>query len=276
MAPSAPDSDSAHAPALQGTASYAGEWRLFADYCAATDQPALPTTAAAVAGFLTAIPARPATVGRRLRAIAAAHRVAGWPTEHLHCELPVDAAGTGQARRRRERAGDLIAGCPTRGWPDGFTGRRDAVLVVLVEVLGHSRDRARRLTPDVITVTGHGLRIGSRAVPETDDPRSCPGCALVRWLEVCDLADGLGRALARRMLTSAIPPGPTDPHAHLPGHQRWREAPWLVTGIDQHGRRRDDEPLSSRAVTARLAAARRRARGQPEVSAPPPDLDGCW
>lgn len=46
------------------TASYTGEWALFQDYCAATGQPSLPTTPAAVAGFLAALPARPATLRR--------------------------------------------------------------------------------------------------------------------------------------------------------------------------------------------------------------------
>ena len=58
---------------------YVGEWALFYDYAAATDQPALPTTVAALTGFLAALPARPATVARRVRAIAAAHRRAGYP-----------------------------------------------------------------------------------------------------------------------------------------------------------------------------------------------------
>ncbi len=56
---------------------YVGEWALFCDYATATDQPALPTTVAALTGFLAALPARPATVARRIRAIAAAHRRAG-------------------------------------------------------------------------------------------------------------------------------------------------------------------------------------------------------
>ncbi len=57
---------------------YVGEWALFCEYATATDQPALPTTVAALTGFLAALPARPATVARRVRAIAAAHRRAGY------------------------------------------------------------------------------------------------------------------------------------------------------------------------------------------------------
>jgi len=57
---------------------YVGEWGLFYDYTAAADLPALPTTVAALTGFLTALPARPATLARRVRAIAAAHRRAGY------------------------------------------------------------------------------------------------------------------------------------------------------------------------------------------------------
>ncbi len=75
---------------------YAGEWGLFCDYAAATDQPALPTTVAALTGFLAALPARPGTVARRVRAIAAAHRRAG----HLLTRPEHGPAAPPSTRRR--------------------------------------------------------------------------------------------------------------------------------------------------------------------------------
>ncbi len=160
----------------------------------------------------------------------------------------------------------MIAACPTRGWPTGFTGRRDAFLVVLVEVLGRTRDQARQLTPSEITTTGDGFRIGGAAVPASDDPHTCPVCAVARWLEVCDLVDGLGRAIAREALTAAAAPSATSPHTHVPCHQRWRQAPWLMIGIDQHGWLHDTEPLSARSTSTRLIAIRAR-RQDPATAA---------
>lgn len=245
------------------SASYTGEWTLFADYCAATGQPALPTTAAAVAGFLAAVPARPATVSRRLRALAEAHHQAGYASTGLRPDL---AASPAHRPGRARQAGGFIAACPTRGWPGGFIGRRDAFLVVLIEVLGQGHDQARRLTPAEITATETGLRIGGALVAGSDDPRACPACAVVRWLEVCDLAGELGRALARTALTAAILPSTTSPHIHLPGHQRWRQVRWLMVGIDQHGRLHDDEPLSTRSIRTRLAAVRACNRDAPTTN----------
>jgi len=178
---------------------YAGEWGLFCDYTTATDQPALPTTMAALTGFLAAAPARPATVARRVRAIAAAHRRAGYLlTRPEHGPAAPRAA---RARRRTD-PGLMIAACATRGWPAGFSGRRDAFLIVATEVLGYPHAAARDLRPTEITFPASEpdgetvLRIEGRAVSAGDDPRTCPACAVVRWLDILGVADGL--AAARR------------------------------------------------------------------------------
>lgn len=260
-------------------ASYAAEWALFEDYCTATGQPALPSTPAVLAGFFSAVPAGPATRRRRLRAIASVHQQAGWDVTRLRPDLP-----PAECRHPRAlsdpvagRSGELdqkfdvgvIGGCPSRGWPRGFTGRRDAYLVVLIDVLGHTHDRARRLTPADVTVGGDGLRIDGDAVPASSDPRTCPTCAVVRWLEVCDLVDDLGRAIAREILTAASTPALTSAHVHRPGHRRWEGVPWLASSIDRHGRLNETEPLSARSMRTRLALAR--AASSSSAPDPPPE-----
>jgi len=180
---------------------YVGEWALFCEYATATDQPALPTTVAALTGFLAALPARPATVARRIRAIAAAHRRAG----HL-LTRPEDGPAAPRTHPapapRRGNPGLMIAACPTRGWPAGLTGRRDALLIVLTESLEYTHRAARRLRPANITVPTTGPaggavpRLAGRAAPSGADPRTCPACAVTRWLDI--LGWPTGWAAARR------------------------------------------------------------------------------
>jgi hypothetical protein len=271
-------------------AGYAREWGLFCDYTAATGQPTLPTTVAAMTGFLTQVPARGSTVGRRVAAIAAAHRAAG----HL-LDRPYDETAT--TARPRPNAAAMIAACPTRGWPHGFAGRRDAFLVVLTAVLGHTHTQARLLQADDVTASeeiftsegittrcpadnaatraGYGQwRIRGRPVPADDDPRTCPVCAVVRWLEILGTADGLGRGSARMHLSAAQAPTATTPHTHVVAEPpRWRYSAHLVPAIDRHGWIDDYRPLGPRSISTRLTqiTSRTRATGPIPDAAPPPE-----
>ncbi len=254
---------------------YASEWGLFCDYAAATDQPALPTTVAALTGFLAALPARPGTVARRVRAIAAAHRRAGYlltRPEHGPAapRTPIHAAP------RRGDPGLMIAACATRGWPAGLSGRRDAFLIVLTESLGYPHRAARQLRPADITETSAGPaggavpRLQGQAAPSGGDPRSCPGCAVVRWLDILGVADGLGRGSARTALTAADAPTPASPHQHTPSEPgRWRGAAVLLPAIDRHGWLDDYRPLSTRTIRTRLALASGRASTDDLLTEPP-------
>ncbi len=246
------DADVGDADALRGAAGpgYAGEWGLFCDYTRAADQPALPTTVAALTGFLAALPARPATVARRVRAIAAAHRRAGYlltRPEHGPAALGLPRS----AQWRRPEPELMIAACATRGWPAGLPGRRDAFLIVLTETLGYPHRAARALSPADITEPSAGPtgeaapRLAGRAIPSGSDPRSCPACALVRWLDILGVADA---------------PTPTGPHQHTGSEPaRWRAAAVLLPAIDQHGWLDDYRPISTRTIRTRLAHASGRA-----------------
>jgi hypothetical protein len=160
----------------------------------------------------------------------------------------------------------LIAACPTSGWPSGFHGRRVAFLIVLTKVLGYTTTQARQLRtgdidPDPISSpisihTAVGPRIRGSAVPTSDDPRSCPACAVVRWLETLGAAEGLGRGSARMHLHAAQPTTPTSPHNHtITSPHRWRQATQLLPAIDRHGWIEDYRPMSTRSITTRLALA---------------------
>ncbi|MEV1296035.1 hypothetical protein [Pseudonocardia sp. NPDC049635] len=255
-------------------AGYRREWVLFCDYTTATGQPALPTTVAALAGFFAALPARPATQARRVRAIADAHRRAGHLLDHPQSG---PAALPGPAPRlRAARAGgadpvEMIAACATRGWPHGLHGRRDAFLVVTALVLNLPQAHVRGLAPAQVDVADDGVRVGDQAVPADPDPRRCPSCAVVRWLEILGVLDGLGRGSARMHLTSAHAPTALDPHRHeCREPQRWRDAATLLPAIDRYGWHDDYRPVTARTIRTRLALAAIRAAQQGEHDTPAP------
>jgi len=60
-----------------GAAAASAEWALFTEWCAVTGHAPLPATPETVLMFFGDCPAAPATFGRRLTAIDAAHRAAG-------------------------------------------------------------------------------------------------------------------------------------------------------------------------------------------------------
>ncbi len=276
-------------PAAGGPSSPA-EWALFCDYTAATDQPTLPTTVGALPGFLVAVPAAPATVARRVRAIAAAHRRAGYLLERpvawpdLRVALPYALAGPDQQHQGHLgpviggagadagfAPGRLLAGCPTRGWTEGLWGRRDAFLVVLTSHLRLTLSAVRAATSadidfDTSESQDPSVVIAGSVVPITDDARTCAACAVVRWLEVLGDLDGLGRGSARKTLTDAHA-ARAQPHVHATGEPaRWRGAAQLLPAIDQHGGHDDYRPMTTRALRSRLALARARAQhGDPKA-----------
>ncbi len=170
----------------------------------------------------------------------------------------------------------MIAACATRGWPAGLTGRRDAFLIVLTEVLGYPHRAARGLRPaDIIEpATGPAGEavpwLAGRAVPGGGDPRSCPACAVARWLDILGMADGLGRGSARMALTAADAPTTASPHQHTSNEPaRWRAAAVLLPAIDRHGWLDDYRPITTRTIRTRLALAAGRADTDDLRSEPP-------
>jgi len=107
-------------------------------------------------------------------------------------------------------------------------------------------------------------------VPSRGDPRSCPACAVARWLDILGVADGLGRGSARTALTAADAPTPASPHQHTPtGPARWRAAAVLLPAIDRHGWLDDYRPITSRTIRTRLALAAGRADTNSLLGEPP-------
>ncbi len=109
-------------------AGYAADWALFTDWCTATNRVVLPADWATITAFTAGCPGAPATIRRRLAAIAHHHRAAGHPAPAN--PMPPAAWPT----RERIDAGQvdmLMRLLPSHGWIGGLFGRRDRALLAL-------------------------------------------------------------------------------------------------------------------------------------------------
>ena len=116
--------------------TYAADWALFTDWCAATDTTALPADPATVVEFLHGCTAAAATLRCRVAAIDPRHTAHGY-------ERPGESAAVRSALGRptgapfqptqedREAVEAALRGLPSHGWTQGMFGRRDRCLLVL-------------------------------------------------------------------------------------------------------------------------------------------------
>ena len=133
-------------------------------------------------------PGAPATIRRRLAAIAHHHRAAGQPA-------PVDP-GREQPAPSREvidpgQVDMLMRLLPSHGWLGGLFGRRDRALLTLAASTTIPYRQLPRLTvgqlriaDGVATVTDHHGT--AHVIDAADDPVLCGPCTLVRWRRVLD------------------------------------------------------------------------------------------
>jgi hypothetical protein len=177
--------------------TYAADWSLFTDWCAATDTPALPADPRTVVDFLQGCPAAAATSRCRVAAIDHHHAGAGQPRPG---ESVVVRAALGRPtgepfqpmERDRDAAQAALRGLPSHGWTAGMFGRRDRALLVLSQVAGVPYQHIAVLTAGDIMVADKTATIHSATEEWTlrpaDDGLLCGPCAVVRWLKILDLA----------------------------------------------------------------------------------------
>ena len=169
-------------------AGYAADWALFVDWCTATNSTSLPANWATIQGFTAGCPGAPATIRRRLAAIAHYHRAAGHPSPTYPAREPPapsrEVIDPGQVDM-------LMRLLPSHGWLGGLFGRRDRALLTLAAYTTIPYRQLPRLAvgqlsiaDGVATVTDHhGVE---HVVEATGDPVLCGPCTLVRWRRVLD------------------------------------------------------------------------------------------
>lgn len=245
------------------------EWSLFRDWCEAAGQPFLPTTAEAIALFLQEVPAAASTQVKRVQGIRRAHRDAGAPLA-LPIREPLKPWREG---RGWLNLADTLNRVPLEGWLDGFVGRRDAFLAVLIGECGLSREQARAVTVrDVVQDREAAWSIGGRPVGRTMDPGPCPACAVARWLAVLKIWDDWGRSSVRGAVTG-YKRSLEHECLQVIGH-RSIMVPTLLPAIDRHGWLADWEPMSTRSISSVLAYRQDAARFPTDPLPPLEEADG--
>ncbi|OLM28591.1 putative integrase/recombinase [Pseudonocardia sp. Ae717_Ps2] len=245
----------AHAVAARAPSTrhaYAGDWAHFARWCTAAGLASLPAAVDTVRLYLADLEATrtptgqavfsPATMGRRLAAIAAAHHDAGhWsPTR----DPAVGSVLTGIKRARAHTRHQMrplllddlrtvLAGLGFGSWPAGLIAARDAAALLIGFAGALRRSELAALTAaDLVFHPVDGLHVhiarsktdqtgrGATVVlPYGTRAGTCPPCAVLRWLQLLAAASHGRPALMRTVLTTpAWPdlahlfshPGPTD------------------------------------------------------------------
>ncbi|WP_226360826.1 hypothetical protein [Pseudonocardia sp. ICBG1142] len=227
--------------------AYAGDWAHFARWCAAAGLESLPAAVDTVRLYLADLEATrtpggeavfsPATMGRRLAAIAAVHHDAGHrsPTR----DPAVGAVLTGIKRARAhathqmrplllEDLRTVLADMEFGTWPAGLIGARDAAVLLIGFTGALRRSELAALTVADVSfhpVDGLHVRIARSKTDQTGRGATvvlpygaragtCPPCAVLRWMGLLAAAPNGRPALMRDVLAT-----PSWPDLdHLFGH----------------------------------------------------------
>ena len=229
------DAHAAAARSARTRHAYAGDWAHFSRWCDLAGRAACPAQVSTVRLYLTDLEAtrdeagealyQPATLARRLAAIAAAHRDAGQPSPTR--DPAVTAVLTGIRRARAEAphrmrplllddVKTLLAGMEWSTWPGGLIAARDA-FVLLAGFAGALR-RSELAALEIGDLRWHpadGLHLRIRSsktdqehhgativLPYGSNPGTCPPCAALRWLRLLDAARHGQPALLRAVLAT--------------------------------------------------------------------------
>jgi len=177
--------------------TYAADWALFTDWCAATDTTALPADPRVVVEFLTGCPAALASQRCRVAAIDHHHAAAGLdkPGESVVVRAALGRP-TGEPFQPTETDRDAVQaalrGLPSHGWTQGMFGRRDRCLLVLSQLAGVPYQHLATLTAGDISIADGAATIRSSSGEWTadvaDEAVLCGPCSVSRWLKILDLA----------------------------------------------------------------------------------------
>lgn len=187
--------------------AYRADWADFAAWCAAHALHPLPATPTTLALYLTAATARckTSTLERRLCAIAAAHKVAGYPTPTADPDVRALLAGIRRAKGTRQKRKRPAVTDEVRAMVDALPptlrGRRDRALLLLGFAGGFRRSELVALDVADVEETAAGLVVtiqrsktdqegAGREVGIPYGGRHCPVRALQTWLAAANITAG--------------------------------------------------------------------------------------
>jgi hypothetical protein len=230
-------------------------WDLFADWCAAVGEQALPAEPMTLARFLADNPAGAGTQRRRVGIVNAIHRRGGHPqpgNSETVREL-LDSSRRENRKRRALEAAAVIIQLPETGWPTALFARRDAMILVLsgsglstaaiaALQMGDVRETEGELLE--VNVTGETRTIGADLVDEGVSPAGVWGeWEMVRRVQHRLPSTRRVMQLIEGSPLPAVGPAPDD-------------APLLVA-LDRWGAAEiQPEPLSADAVGAIITGHR--------------------
>jgi site-specific recombinase XerD len=187
--------------------AYGTDFRLFSEWCEAKGVASLPALPETVASYLAsqAAVSRPSTLGRRLAAVAYAHKLAGLQTptdaEPVKATMRGIRRTVGAAKRRKTPAvADKVLRMAALA-PDSLPGLRDRALLLLGFASAARRSEIVALdVADIEHVKG-GIRVTIRKSKTDQDGEGqviaipfggtdCPIAALTAWLNAAAIKSG--------------------------------------------------------------------------------------
>jgi hypothetical protein len=232
-------------------------WGLYADWCASWGREPLPASRQNLQEFLDAFPASRSTQVTRLAVILAVHAQAGLSVDVPRVTNPVSDLWT-RVPGFLDPV-EALAQVPRYRFPAGLVGRRDGFLIVLTGILGLTREQARQVIPDDITVDSGFITVHGRQVPARGASGECPRCGVAGWLSV--IAPHYERL--RGSYLPLLDPTTAEPEVHACKAEvgvLWRDGVSLLPSIDRTGAVGTGGALSIRAMTTIIG--RRRIRSE--------------
>ena len=191
--------------------AYGSDWRDFSTWCGRQGLASLPASPATVAFYLTDLARdhKPATLQRRLTAIARAHEAAGHPSPATMRQAVVSETlkgirrtyGIAQTVKRPLLTADLRR--IVSGLPSDLQGARDRALLLVGFAGGFRRSELAALEVRDLAFTAEGVAVTLRrskgdqegqgrevALPVTGKKSFCPVLALKEWLRVAQIREG--------------------------------------------------------------------------------------
>ncbi|MBI3768233.1 MAG: tyrosine-type recombinase/integrase [Deltaproteobacteria bacterium] len=219
--------EAAHAPATRR--AYAADWRVFAAWCAARGVLACPATPEVLATFLAAEATAglgATTLGRRLAAIAYAHKAHGIeaPTRATVVQATLRGIrrtlGTAVRQKTPLTADRLLL--VLAALPPTLQGCRDRALLLLGFAGALRRSELAALCVEDLETVPEGLRVTIRrskgdqeaagqTIAVIRGARACPVAAVDAWLTAAAITEG---PIFRRMAKGErVLPGALTPHS---------------------------------------------------------------